>query len=119
MTDLPQYILDNNLQPQLRLELEKLQLRIQPHGTVKDTREGAEQTWLCSDESGQLFSFTTLEVSDRNVFGLKVGQTCLLLGPREKDAPKRKRTEVSGAFERFEQALLALGAQRMLRSGRS
>jgi hypothetical protein len=57
-------------------------------------------------------------VNDKNVFDLTVGQACLLVGPREKTAPKRTAKEISAGLERFEQALLTLGAQRISRSGR-
>jgi hypothetical protein len=93
--------------------LREVSLDLQQFSAPKATTQGIEQTWICCDKSGQLFSFTTLEVNDKNIFGLKNGAVYLQLGPREKSAPKRARKEVSDAFTRFENALIKLGAERM------
>lgn len=115
MADIPQYVLDKTLLPQLSGALEKASLDVQRFSRPQGTAQGIEQVWICCDKSGQLFSFSTLEVSDKNDFDLKVGVVYLEVGPPEKNAPKSKRKDISDAFKRFEHALLALGAQPMKR----
>src|SRR6266498_2169909 len=115
MTDLPRYVLDMSSVRQLSEAMKGSSLDVQPFGLPKANIQGAEQVWKCRDESGELFSFTTLEVNDKNVFGLNTGAVYLELGPREKGTRKRTRKEVSEALNRFERALDALGAQKIKR----
>lgn len=71
--------------------------------------EGVEQAWKCSDQKGEVFSFSTFQTSDKNALALKPGTVLLVAGP---PAQTRTRREVSEAFERVEQALNSLGVER-------
>jgi hypothetical protein len=113
MANLPRYVLDKSVLSHLNDAVQGASLKVQQLGVPKTTEQGVEQLWICSDKSGQLFSFSTLEVNDKNVLGLRSGVVYLELGPREKSALKRTRKDVSAAFARFEHALVALGAQRL------
>jgi hypothetical protein len=112
MENIPQYVLAKSLLLRLGDSMQKESLDVQRVGPPKTTSEGIEQMWICSDRSGSLFSFATFEATDKNAFGLKSGDVCLLCGPPEKNAPKRTRKDLSDAFERFERALTTLDAQR-------
>jgi hypothetical protein len=74
---------------------------------------------MCYDDKGQLFSFSAIEVKEGNSLGLEKGQVYLILGPREKSAPKRKREEVRKAYERFERVITKLGARPRSSRGKS
>ena len=115
MGALPEFTLDKRLTPHLSRTMREVGLDFRPVAPPKMTPDGVEEIWMCSDSSGQLFSFSLVELSDQNVFGLKGGTMYLQFGPREKSAPKRKRKEVAQAFERLERALVELGAQRIAR----
>jgi hypothetical protein len=115
MADLPRYILEKDLVLQLSDVMQEVSLDLQRFGPPKTTAQGNEQVWKCSDKGGEVFSFTTLEVTDQNVFGLKSGSVYLELGPREKGARKRPRKELVAAFNQFDHALNKLGARRMSR----
>jgi hypothetical protein len=58
----------------------------------------------------ETFFFAACEASGGNGLGLKVGTFFLIPGP---GARNRKRKEIAAAFERFEQALDAMGAEKM------
>ncbi|MFO1511487.1 MAG: hypothetical protein U1F83_01000 [Verrucomicrobiota bacterium] len=106
MATIPQYVLEKNLTLQLSDAMREVSLDVRQVGPLRTLAEGTEQSWKCSDESGDLFSFTTCQVTANNALGLKAGTICLMVGPRA-------RNDVSDAFQRFERTLAALGAQRM------
>lgn len=110
MKNIPQYVLDKSLLPQLSDTLRETSLDVRQIGLPKTTVEGTEQAWECCDKSGEFFSFGTCEVSDKNAFGLKAGVVYLEVGP---PARVRSRKDVSAAFKRFESAILRLGARRL------
>lgn len=111
MANIPQFVLDKSLLLQLKAAMQQVSLDVQEVGPLKSNTEGLEQGWKCSDQSGDVFSFATCELNDKNALALKVGTVCLTVGP---PAKTRARKEVSEAFERFERALGTLGAQRKL-----
>jgi len=109
MANIPQFVLDKSQLPQLKAAMHQVLLSVHEAGSVKTSREGVEQGWNCSDQTGEVFSFVTCEMKDKNAFSLKEGTVLLIAGP---PAQKRTRKAVSEAFERFERALNTLGAER-------
>src|SRR5437899_3363135 len=110
MANMPQYKLEKSLLPRLSEAMRAVSLDVQQIGLPKTITEGIEQQWRCGDESGDLFIFGTCEVNENNAVGLKSGAVHLAIGP---PAQKRARKDVSEAFNRFERALISLGAERM------
>ena len=106
MATIPQYRLEKEVSPRLGDIMRSFALDVQQAGPPKETRQGAEQIWKCSDELGEAFLFSTCEMNDHNPFGLPVGTIYLMIGPSS-------RKDTLDAFQRFERALTALGAQRM------
>src|SRR4051812_17281817 len=104
------YILDKDLMPQLRVAMQKMSLDLEEMGALKRTTEADEQQWKCCDKTGDIFYFSACEASGGNGLGLKVGTFFLIEGP---GARNRKRKEIAAAFEHFEQALDAMGAEKM------
>ena len=110
--DLPIYALGNDPMLQLSAAVSELEVSLHKTGVLKETAEGKEQGWKCCDNSGDLFSFSVCQVSERNGLGLSAGTFCLVPGP---PARGRKREEVAQAFKRFELLLTSLGAWQVLR----
>ena len=108
MASIPQYVLNKSTLPQLKAAVEQVSLQIKEIGPRKSTAEGIEQAWNCFDHSGDLFSFGTCEVNNKNALALEEETVYLMVGP---PARSRVRKDVSAAFERFEQTLVKLGAQ--------
>src|SRR5437660_11682676 len=104
MMSIPQFVLNKSVLPDLTTALQKASLDVQQVDSPKTTAEGIEQVWVCYDKSGQLFSFSTFEANAGNIFGLKAGEVCLVLGPSKRRSLKRTRKEIVQAFERFESA---------------
>jgi len=112
MANLPQFILDQSRLPHLKAAMQQVALDVQEVGPVKNSAEGVEQAWKCSDQTGEVFSFATCQTNDKSALALNPGTVLLVAGP---PAQTRTRKEVSEVFERFERALNSLGAQRKSR----
>jgi hypothetical protein len=98
--------------PQLTIAMKALGLNLLKVGDLRNTTEGIEQDWKCSDNSGDLFFFNTCEVNEDNGLRLKAGTFCIIPGPGSRG---RKRKERAEAYKSFERALAALGVQQMPR----
>jgi hypothetical protein len=110
MATIPIFVLDRALWTQLKQASKTASLEIEETGVPAGRPEGVEHNWKCVDESGDLFFFTVCETNDRNALGVKAGTICLIAGP---SARTREHKDVSTAWERFERALIAHGAQQL------
>jgi hypothetical protein len=70
----------------LKSALQKESLELQRFSPPRAISQGIEEVWMCCDESGQLFSIQTIEVNDKNAFGLEKGAVAMIIGPHEKSA---------------------------------
>jgi hypothetical protein len=109
MTNIQQFVLDNSRLPQLKPAMRQVSLDVQEVGPAKSSDEGVEQAWSCTDQIGEVFSFSICQTNDKNTLALRPGTVLLMAGP---PARTRTRKEVSEAFKRFERALNSLGAER-------
>ncbi len=104
------YTLNNKQVPQLIDAIEAVSIRAEALGPPEKCPEGVQHLWRCSDAGGELFALWATELGDENVYRLPAGTIYLQLLPRAKTAPRRKRNEISAALERFDRAVIALGA---------
>jgi len=109
---LPVYISDESVMPQLMAAMKQVGLNLHQVADGRNTAEGTEQDWKCSDEAGDLFALGTCEVNEKNGLRLRAGTFCLIPGP---GARGRKHKEIAEAYKSFERVLAALGVQQMPR----